>query len=132
MDPLWSSPSYFLFCCTTSPGPQSRAKEDASFPSGDAIDRTPPPHRQRAPSCLPAKPCGATEVGQRGVHALMLLCLGKVPTRVASSSHAAQQVLCTHDKSFASRPLSIVGDMLAYGPLDVGFTPYGEWWRWAR
>ncbi|WVZ58949.1 hypothetical protein U9M48_009164 [Paspalum notatum var. saurae] len=62
----------------------------------------------------------------------MLLRLGTVPTLVVSSSHAALQVLRTHDRSFASRPRSVIGDILAYGPLDVGFAPYGEWWRQAK
>jgi hypothetical protein len=66
---------------------------------------------------------------QQGEGGLMLLRLGTVPTLVVSSSHAAQQILRTHDASFASRPGSVVGDILSYGPSDVGFAPYGEWWR---
>ncbi|WVZ96889.1 hypothetical protein U9M48_042469 [Paspalum notatum var. saurae] len=68
----------------------------------------------------------------QGGGGFMLLRLGTVPTLVVSSSHAAQQVLRTHDKSFASRPRSVVGDILSYAPLDVGFAPYGEWWRQAK
>ncbi|CAN6234723.1 unnamed protein product [Urochloa humidicola] len=63
---------------------------------------------------------------------LMLLRLGAVPTLVASSPHAAQLVLRTHDQSLASRPRSIFGDILGYGPSDVGFAPYGEGWRQAK
>ena len=62
----------------------------------------------------------------------MLLRLGTVPTLVVSSLHAAQQILRTHDASFASRPGSVVGNILSYGPSDVGFAPYGEWWRQAK
>ncbi|KAK3153559.1 hypothetical protein QOZ80_2BG0177320 [Eleusine coracana subsp. coracana] len=62
----------------------------------------------------------------------MLLRLGRVRTLVASSPRAAQAVLRTHDQSFASRPRSIVGDVLSWGPLDVGFAPYGERWRQSR
>ncbi|CAL5034701.1 unnamed protein product [Urochloa decumbens] len=63
---------------------------------------------------------------------LMLLRLGTVPTLVASSPRAAQLVLRTHDQSLASRPRSIFGDILSYGPSDVGFAPYGEGWRQAK
>ncbi|CAN6227769.1 unnamed protein product [Urochloa humidicola] len=63
---------------------------------------------------------------------LMLLRLGTVPTLVASSPRAAQLVLRTHDQSLASRPRSIFGDILGYGPSDVGFAPYGEAWRQAK
>jgi len=69
---------------------------------------------------------------QQGDGGLMLLRLGTVPTLVVSSPHAAQQILCTHDASFASRPGSVVGNILSYGPSDVGFAPYGEWWRQAK
>ncbi|KAL6851406.1 hypothetical protein ACP4OV_020339 [Aristida adscensionis] len=67
-----------------------------------------------------------------GGEGLMMLRLGTVPTLVASSPRAAQAVLRTHDAAFASRPRSIVGDVLAYGPSDVGFMPYGEQWRQAK
>ncbi|TVU13869.1 hypothetical protein EJB05_37300, partial [Eragrostis curvula] len=63
---------------------------------------------------------------------LMLLRMGAVPTLVASSPRAAQAVLRTHDQSFASRPRSVVGDVLTYGFADVGFAPYGERWRPAK
>ncbi|CAD6264013.1 unnamed protein product [Miscanthus lutarioriparius] len=63
---------------------------------------------------------------------LMLLRLGAVPTLVASSPRAAQAVLRTHDQSLASRPRSIFGDILGYGPSDVGFAPYGDGWRQAK
>ncbi|WVZ85225.1 hypothetical protein U9M48_032173 [Paspalum notatum var. saurae] len=63
---------------------------------------------------------------------LMLLRLGSVPTLVTSSPRAAQAVLRTHDQSLASRPSSIFGDILGYGPSDVGFAPYGPGWRQAK
>lgn len=69
---------------------------------------------------------------QQDGEGLMLLRLGTVPTLVVSSPHAAQQVLRAHDKSFASRPRTVVGDILSYGPSDVGLAPYGEWWRQAK
>uniref|UniRef100_A0ACD5TGK0 Uncharacterized protein n=1 Tax=Avena sativa TaxID=4498 RepID=A0ACD5TGK0_AVESA len=63
---------------------------------------------------------------------VMLLRLGAVPTLVVSSPRAAEAVLRTHDRVFASRPRSVVADILMYGSCDVAFAPYGEHWRQAR
>ncbi|BAD88093.1 putative P450 [Oryza sativa Japonica Group] len=63
---------------------------------------------------------------------LMLLHLGQVQNLVVSSPHAAEAVLRTHDHVFASRPHSLIGDILLYGPSDVGLSPYGEQWRRSR
>ncbi|KAI5021369.1 hypothetical protein ZWY2020_055214 [Hordeum vulgare] len=63
---------------------------------------------------------------------LMLLQLGAVPTLIVSSPRAAEAVLRTHDHVFASRPHSVVADIMMYGMLDVGFAPYGEYWRQTR
>jgi hypothetical protein len=41
-------------------------------------------------------------------------------------------VLRTHDRVFASRPRSVVADIILYGSCDVAFAPYGEYWRQAR
>jgi hypothetical protein len=62
----------------------------------------------------------------------MLLHLGAVPTLVVSSPRAAEAVLRTHDRVFASRPRSVVADIILYGSCDVAFAPYGEYWRQAR
>ncbi|CAO1939181.1 unnamed protein product [Urochloa humidicola] len=67
-----------------------------------------------------------------GEDGLMMLRLGVVPTLVASTAHAAQAVLRTHDHSFASRPRSVCGDVLTYGPSDMAMAPYGERWRLAK
>ena len=63
---------------------------------------------------------------------LMLLRLGSTPVLVVSSSSAAEAVLRTHDHVFASRPHSLVAEIVLYGPSDVGFAPHGEYWRQAR
>uniref|UniRef100_A0A0D9X3H9 Uncharacterized protein n=1 Tax=Leersia perrieri TaxID=77586 RepID=A0A0D9X3H9_9ORYZ len=60
---------------------------------------------------------------------LMLLYLGAVPTLVVSSSRAAQAVLRSNDRVFASRPYSTVANILFYGATDVVFSPYNEHWR---
>ncbi|CAM0885007.1 unnamed protein product [Alopecurus aequalis] len=63
---------------------------------------------------------------------VMLLRLGAVPTLVVSSPCAAEAVLRTNDRVLASRPRSIVADIVTYGSLDVAFAPYGDHWRKAR
>ena len=63
---------------------------------------------------------------------VMLLRLGAVQNLVVSSSRAAEAVLRTHDHVFASRPHSVVSDTIMYGSSDIGFAPYGEYWRQAR
>ncbi|VAH40177.1 unnamed protein product [Triticum turgidum subsp. durum] len=63
---------------------------------------------------------------------VMLLRLGAVPTLVVSSPRAAEAVLRTHDHVFASRPHSMVTDILMYGSSNIGFAPYGQGWRQAR
>jgi hypothetical protein len=63
---------------------------------------------------------------------LMLLRLGAMPVLVVSSPRAAESVLRTHDHVFASRPHSLVAEIVLYGPSDVGFALYGDYWRQAR
>uniref|UniRef100_A0A0E0MFC7 Cytochrome P450 n=1 Tax=Oryza punctata TaxID=4537 RepID=A0A0E0MFC7_ORYPU len=63
---------------------------------------------------------------------LMLLRLGAVPMLVASSPRAAEAILRTQDHVFASRPRTVLADIVFYGSRDVGFAPYGEHWRQAR
>ncbi|OEL13078.1 indole-2-monooxygenase [Dichanthelium oligosanthes] len=63
---------------------------------------------------------------------LMLVRLGAVPTVVVSSPSTAEAVLRTHDHVFASRPRSMVSDVIMYGATDSCFAPYGEHFRKAR
>nr|AAK38082.1 putative cytochrome P450 [Lolium rigidum] len=63
---------------------------------------------------------------------VMLLRLGAVPTLIVSSPSAARAVLRTHDHVFASRPDTVVGDILFVGSTNVGHSPYGEYWRQVR
>lgn len=51
---------------------------------------------------------------------------------VITSAKAAQEVLKTHDLVFSSRPKLSIPDQLHYGSKDVGFAPYGEYWRQIR
>ncbi|KAF3527442.1 hypothetical protein DY000_02040194 [Brassica cretica] len=59
----------------------------------------------------------------------MLLHFGRVLVLVVSSADAAQDVLKTHDRVFASRPRSKIFRKLHYDGRDVGLAPYGEYWR---
>ncbi|KAF7076963.1 hypothetical protein CFC21_081561 [Triticum aestivum] len=63
---------------------------------------------------------------------VMLLRLGAVPSLVVSSARAAMAVLRTHDHVFASRVQSAMTDILYYGSTDMGFSPYGDYWRQIR
>uniref|UniRef100_A0ACD5VPU3 Uncharacterized protein n=1 Tax=Avena sativa TaxID=4498 RepID=A0ACD5VPU3_AVESA len=62
---------------------------------------------------------------------VMLLCLGGVPTVVASSAAAAQEAMKTRDLAFASRAPVRMAELLFYG-RDIAFAPYGEHWRQGR
>ncbi|KAJ1276447.1 hypothetical protein BS78_05G215200 [Paspalum vaginatum] len=63
---------------------------------------------------------------------LMLLRLGSMPALIVSSPRAAEAVLRAHDHVFASRPPSLIAEVLMHGRNDIGFAPYGEHWRQAR
>jgi hypothetical protein len=63
---------------------------------------------------------------------VMFLRLGAMPVLVVSSPRAAEAVLRTHDRVCASRAYSLVAEVVMYGPSDVGFAPYGDYWRRAR
>jgi Cytochrome P450 len=58
---------------------------------------------------------------------LMLIHFGEVPWLIVSSSDMARSIMRTHDLIFATRPSSVVVDILRYG--DMAFEPYGEDWR---
>ncbi|TMX05533.1 hypothetical protein EJD97_017024 [Solanum chilense] len=60
---------------------------------------------------------------------VMLLHLGSKPVIIASSVEAARDIMKTHDLVWATRPKSSIVDRLFYGSKDVGFSPFGEYWR---
>ena len=62
----------------------------------------------------------------------MLLKLGQAPVLVISSAKMAEQVMKTHDLVFSNRPQTTAAKTLLYGCQDMGFAPYGEYWRQAR
>jgi hypothetical protein len=63
---------------------------------------------------------------------VMLLRIGRVPTVVASSAAAAEEAMRARDLAFSGRPRLLMAQRLLYGGRDVGFAPYGEYWRRAR
>nr|ALG05123.1 cytochrome P450 [Sinopodophyllum hexandrum] len=63
---------------------------------------------------------------------LMLLHLGNTPHLIVSSAEMAKEILKTHDIAFANRPFTTAGKKLLYGCTDIGFAPYGEYWRQIR
>ncbi|XP_026443973.1 cytochrome P450 71B36-like [Papaver somniferum] len=63
---------------------------------------------------------------------VMLLQLGSIPTLVVSSAEAAKEVLKTRDSDFCTRPPLATPKRLSYNYVDIGFAPYGEYWRDVR
>jgi len=63
---------------------------------------------------------------------VMLLRLGTVRTVVVSSAEAAKEVMKTHDVECCSRPASPGPKLLSYDLKNLGFAPYGEYWREMR
>ncbi len=63
---------------------------------------------------------------------VMFLRMGQIDTVVVSSPAAAQEVLRDKDVMFASRPSLLVSEIFCYDNLDVGFAPYGAYWRMLR
>nr|XP_043622720.1 cytochrome P450 Tp4149-like [Erigeron canadensis] len=60
---------------------------------------------------------------------LVLIHLGSVPVLVVSSAEGAREILKTHDLIFSSRAKNYIYDILSFGSKDIGFAPYGEYWR---
>ncbi|GMN58589.1 hypothetical protein TIFTF001_027683 [Ficus carica] len=63
---------------------------------------------------------------------ILYLQLGHVPTVIISSPRLAEEVMKTHDLSFASRPKIAAAKYLLYNCTDIGFSPYGSYWRFVR
>lgn len=62
----------------------------------------------------------------------MHLQLGELSNIVVSSPEIARQVLKIHDTNFANRPFLLSAKILSYDSTDIGFSPYGDYWRQLR
>ncbi|XP_022978482.1 cytochrome P450 CYP736A12-like [Cucurbita maxima] len=60
---------------------------------------------------------------------IMYMRLGLVSTIVVSSPQAAELFLKTYDSVFASRPFLLASKYISYGQKNLGFAPYGSYWR---
>ncbi|XP_022737349.1 cytochrome P450 71A1-like [Durio zibethinus] len=63
---------------------------------------------------------------------LLLLQLGHNPTLVVSSAEMVREIFKNHDIIFSNRPRTTAANILLYGCSDIGFAPYGEYWRQLR
>ncbi|XP_061374474.1 cytochrome P450 71D8-like [Gastrolobium bilobum] len=63
---------------------------------------------------------------------LMHLQLGEISVAVVSSPRLAKEIMKTHDVAFLQRPQLLPAQILAYGPADIAFVPYGDYWRQMR
>ncbi|PPD68716.1 hypothetical protein GOBAR_DD34402 [Gossypium barbadense] len=65
----------------------------------------------------------------RNYGSLLLLHLGCNLTLLVSSADMVREILKDHDVVFSDRPSSTATNILFYGCRDIGFAPYGEYWR---
>ncbi|KAK1420648.1 hypothetical protein QVD17_22416 [Tagetes erecta] len=62
----------------------------------------------------------------------MYLKYGSTPVVVASSPDMAKQFLRTHDRTFASRPITAAGKYTTYNYHNITWSPYGPYWSQGR
>jgi hypothetical protein len=63
---------------------------------------------------------------------LMRVHFGSFPVVVAASVEMAKFFLKTHDASFIDRPKMAAGKYTTYNYSNIGWCPYGAYWRQAR
>ncbi|XP_044484466.1 cytochrome P450 71A1-like [Mangifera indica] len=63
---------------------------------------------------------------------LMLVHFGHAPALIVSSPEMAREMMKTQDISFLNRPRLTTTKIFFYNCTDLGFTPYGEYWRQLR
>lgn len=63
---------------------------------------------------------------------LMFMHFGNVKTLVVTSPNMAKEILKTHDQTMAGRPVPIAVKYLLYAGRDIGFSSYGQYWRYLR
>ncbi|XP_062018268.1 desmethyl-deoxy-podophyllotoxin synthase-like [Rosa rugosa] len=60
---------------------------------------------------------------------IMHLKPGQVEALIISSSKAAEEVLKTHELTFAQRLLFLAAEVMSFGQEGIVFAPYGDFWR---
>ncbi|XP_021889581.1 cytochrome P450 71B34-like [Carica papaya] len=58
--------------------------------------------------------------------------LGNVSLVVISSAETPRQILKVHDFETCGRPKLLATGIFSYDYLDIGFTPFGEYWKEVR
>ncbi|XP_002960493.2 cytochrome P450 703A2 [Selaginella moellendorffii] len=86
---------------------------------GNLMQLGPLPHRTMAGWCQKYGP-------------LVYCRLGSTPTITASSPQMIRELLWTQDETFASRPRTTAGKLMAYHDQDVGLAPYDAHWKLMR
>ncbi|KAK9088010.1 hypothetical protein Syun_030404 [Stephania yunnanensis] len=63
---------------------------------------------------------------------IMLLHLGHTPVLVISSAEMAREIMKNHDNVFTNRPALTAAQIILYKCQDIGYAPYGEYWKQVR
>ncbi|KAK9082677.1 hypothetical protein Scep_029148 [Stephania cephalantha] len=63
---------------------------------------------------------------------IMLLHLGHTPVLVISSAEMAREIMNNHDSVFTNRPALTAAQIILYKCQDIGYAPYGEYWKQVR
>ncbi|RHN79190.1 putative 3,9-dihydroxypterocarpan 6A-monooxygenase [Medicago truncatula] len=58
--------------------------------------------------------------------------LGSTLMVFVSSSEIAKEIFKTHESSFSNRPANIAISYLTYNASDLGFAPYGTYWKFMK
>lgn len=101
-------------------------KKVKRFKANDSIMLLPHAQPGQRPTSSPAERNG------QEIWASMHLQLGEVSTLVVSSPEIAKELMKTNDISFAQRPNLLVTSIVSYGSTNIGFAPYGDYWRQVR
>lgn len=63
---------------------------------------------------------------------LIHLYLGSTPVVVVSSAEIAREIFKTHELCFSNRPANVAISYLTYNSSDLGFAPYGPYWKFMK
>ncbi|XP_061361830.1 cytochrome P450 71D10-like [Gastrolobium bilobum] len=63
---------------------------------------------------------------------LMHLQLGELSNVVVSSPEIAEKIMKTHDVIFSNRPFLLAATIISYDATNIGYSPYGAYWRQLR